>query len=134
MNSSPRRMVTDYFNFVDSENLTSILELMTKDCSFNVETHGVKLKGLNQISTMFERLWYNHEWVKHGQFEWVEGRLHQDIAVRFKVTNKLQDGTLVHKSNCNFFTLQNGLFSTVRVYMAGVNTLNKDDLSLNIHL
>ena len=134
MNSSPRRMVTDYFNFVDSENLTSILELMTKDCSFNVETHGVKLKGLNQISTMFERLWDNHEWVKHDQFEWVEGRLQQDIAVRFKVTNKLHDGTLVHKSNCNFFTLQNGLFSTVRVYMAGVNTLNKDDLSLNIHL
>ena len=134
MNSSPRRMVTDYFNFVDSENLTSILELMTEDCSFNVETHGVKLKGLNQISTMFERLWDNHEWVKHDQFEWVEGRLHQDIAVRFKVTNKLQDGTLVHKSNCNFFTLQNGLFSTVRVYMAGVNTLNKDNLSLNIHL
>ena len=127
MNSSPRRMVTDYFNFVDSENLTSILELMTEDCSFNVETHGVKLKGLKQISTMFERLWDNHEWVKHDQFEWVEGRLQQDIAVRFKVTNKLHDGTLVHKSNCNFFTLQNGLFSTVRVYMAGVNTLNKVD-------
>ena len=125
MNSSPRRMVTDYFNFVDSENLTSILELMTEVCSFNVETHGVKLQGLNQISMMFERLWDNHEWVKHDQFEWVEGRLDQDIAVRFKVTNKLHDGTLVNKSNCNFFTLQNGLFSTVRVYMAGVNTLNK---------
>ena len=127
MNSSPRQMVTDYFHFVDSENLPSILELMAADCSFNVETHGVKLQGLNQISIMFERLWDNHEWVKHDQFEWVEGRLDQDIAVRFQVTNKLYDGTLVNKSNCNFFTLQNGLFSTVRVYMAGANTLNKDD-------
>ena len=125
MNSSPRQMVTDYFHFVDSENLPSLLELMTDECSFSVETHGVKLQGLNQISTMFERLWKNHRWVKHDQFEWVEGRLNQDIAVRFKVTNKLHDGTLVNKSNCNFFTLQNGLFSTVRVYMAGVNTLNK---------
>ena len=127
MNSSPRQMVTDYFHFVDSENLSSILELMAEDCSFNVETHGVKLQGLNQMSTMFQRLWDNHEWVKHYQFEWVEGRLDQDIAVRFQVTNKLHDGTLVTKSNCNFFTLQNGLFSTVRVYMAGLNTLNKDD-------
>ena len=127
MNSSPRQMVVDYFNFVDSENLPSILELMAEDCSFNVETHGVKLQGINQISTMFERLWSNHEWVKHEKFEWVEGGLDQDIAVRFKVTNKLHDGTLVNKSNCNFFTLQNGLFSVVRVYMAGVNTLYKDD-------
>ena len=127
MNSSPRQMVTAYFHFVDSENLPSILELMAEDCSFNVETHGVKLRGLNQISTMFQRLWDNHEWVKHYQFEWVEGRLDQDIAVRFRVTNKLHDGRQVNKSNCNFFTLQNGLFSTVRVYMAGVNTLNKDD-------
>ena len=127
MNSSPRQMVIDYFNFVDSENLPSILELMAEDCLFNVETHGVKLQGINQISTMFERLWSNHEWVKHDKFEWVEGSLDQDIAVRFKVTNKLHDGTLVNKSNCNFFTLQNGLFSTVRVYMAGVNTLYKDD-------
>ena len=127
MNSSPRQMVTDYFHFVDSENLSSILELMAEDCSFNVETHGVKLQGLNQISTMFQRLWDNHEWVKHYQFEWVEGRLDQDIAVRFQVTNKLHNGTLVNKSNCNFFTLQSGLFSTVRVYMAGLNTLNKDD-------
>ena len=127
MNSSPRQMVTDYFHFVDSKNLTSILELMTVDCSFYVETHGVKLQGLNQISMMFQRLWNKHAWVKHDQFQWVEGRLDQDIAVRFKVTNKLHDGTLVNKSNCNFFTLENGLFSTVRVYMAGLNTLNKDD-------
>ena len=127
MNSSPRQTVTDYFHFVDSKNLPSILELMAEDCSFNVETHGVKLQGLKQISAMFQRLWDNHEWVKHYQFEWVEGRLNQDIAVRFQVTNKLHDGTLVNKSNCNFFTLQNGLFSIVRVYMAGVNTLNKDD-------
>ena len=115
------------FSFVDTENLSSILNLMTEDCSFNVETHGITLQGFDEIRIMFERLWDNHEWVKHDQFEWVEGRLDQDIAVRFRVTNKLHDGTLVNKSNCNFFTLRNGLFSTVRVYMAGANTLNVKD-------
>ena len=123
----PRDMVTDYFHFVDTENLSSILKLMTEDCLFNIETHGIKFQGFNEISAMFERLWENHEWVKHDQFEWVEGSLDQDIAVRFRVTNKLHDGTLVNKSNCNFVTLRNGLFSVMRVYMAGENTLNTDD-------
>ena len=100
---------------------------MTVDCSFYVETHGVKLQGLNQVSTMLQRLWDKHAWVKYDQSQWVEGRLDQDIAVRFNVTNKLQDGTLVNKFNCNLFTLENGLFSTVRVYMVGLNTLNKVD-------
>ena len=127
MNVSPREMVTDYFHFVDTENLSSILNLMTEDCSFNVETHGITLQGFDEISVMFKRLWDNHEWVKHDQFKWVEGRLDQDIAVRFRVTNKLHDGTLVNKSNRNFFTLRNGLFSAVRVYMAGANTLNLYD-------
>ena len=123
----PRDMVTDYFHFVDTENLSSILKLMTEDCLFNIETHGIKFQGFNEISAMFEKLWENHEWVKHDQFEWVEGRLDQDIAVRFRVTNKLHDGTLVNKSNCNFVTLRNGLFSVMDVYMAGENTLNTDN-------
>lgn len=32
-------------------------------------------------------------------------------------------GNLVHKSNCNFFTVKDDLFSEVRVYMSGENTL-----------
>ena len=124
MDLSPKEMVADYFHFVDTENLSSILNLMTEDFSFTIETHGITLPGFEEISVMFKRLWDNYEWVKHDQFEWVEGRLDQDIAVRFRVTNKLHDGTLVNKSNCNFFTLRNGLFSAVRVYLAGANTLN----------
>ena len=110
MNSSPRQMLTDYFHFEYSESLTSILQLMTVDCSFYVETHGVKLQGLNQVSTMLQRLWDKHAWVKYDQSQWVEGRLDQDIAVRFNATNKLQDGTLVNKSNCNFFPWKTACF------------------------
>ena len=124
MDLSPKEMVADYFHFVDTENLSSILNLMTEDFSFTIEMHGITLPGFEEISVMFKRLWDNYEWVKHDQFEWVEGRLDQDIAVRFRVTNKLHDGTLVNKSNCNFFNLRNSLFSAVRVYLAGANTLN----------
>ena len=55
MSLSPKEMVTDYFHFVDTENLSSILNLMTEDCSFNVETHGIMLQGFDEISVMFKR-------------------------------------------------------------------------------
>ncbi|MDB2452186.1 hypothetical protein N9X02_00630 [Planktomarina temperata] len=99
----------------------------TSDCLFTVETHGIKLTGSEEISSMFRRLWANHQWVKHDQFCWVEEASSEDIAVRFRVTNKLNGGGIVNKSNCNFFTVRDGLFSEIRVYMAGENTLNKDD-------
>jgi len=120
-------MVIDYFHSVDTEDLGSILKLLTRDCVFTVETHGVRLTGDEEISAMLERLWGHHQWVKHDQFHFVEETSGNDIAVRFRVTNKLKNGELVNKSNCNFFTIQDGLFTEIRVYMAGENTLNKDD-------
>ena len=76
---------------------------------------------------MFRRLWARHQWVKHDQFHFVEEASGNDIAVRFRVKNKLSDGGIVNKSNCNFFTVRDGLFSKIRVYMAGDNTLNTHD-------
>ena len=127
MSSPLKQLVTDYFTFVDTEDLPSILQLMTPECVFTVETHGVKLSSHEEISAMFHRLWDNHQWVKHDQFNWVEGATDDDIAVRFRVTNKLKNGEIVNKSNCNFFTMKQGLFSEIRVYMAGENTLNSRD-------
>ena len=127
MGSSLKQKVTDYFHFVDTEDLEAILKLITSDCLFTVETHGIKLTGSEEISSMFRRLWANHQWVKHDQFNWVGGATDDNIAVRFMVTNKLNNGEIVNKSNCNFFTVKQGLFSEIRVYMAGENTLNSDD-------
>ena len=127
MSSPIKQLVIDYFSFVDNEDLPSILQLMSPECVFNVETHCVKLSSRAEISTMFRRLWDNHQWVKHDQFNWVEGSEGDDIAVRFRVTNKLNNGKIVNKSNCNFFTMEQGLFSEIRVYMAGENTLNSHD-------
>lgn len=118
---TPYDLVLKYFRGVDDENIKMIFETMTEDCAFSVETHGVKLQGRDEIHGIFDRLWANHEWVRHDQFHFVESN--HDIAVRFQVTNKTPDGGLVYKSNCNFFTIRDGLFSEIRVYMTGENTL-----------
>ena len=126
MDSELKDRVIDYFRGVDTQDIQLILSTLTSDCYFAVETHGVSMHGSKAISQMFERLWANHQWVKHDQFEWVICKSEEAIAVRFQVTNKLLDGQLVHKSNCNFFNCTQGLFSEVRVYMAGKNTLDQN--------
>ena len=126
MASELKYKVIDYFKGVDTQDIQLILSTLTSDCYFSVETHGVSMRGSKAISQMFERLWANHEWVKHDQFEWVICKSKEAIAVRFQVTNKLLNGLLVHKSNCNFFNCKQGLFSEVRVYMAGKNTLDQN--------
>ena len=101
---------------------------MTPECVLTVETHDVKMSRHAEISAMFRRLWDNHQWVKHDQFNSVEeGSTSDNIAVCFMVTNKLNNGEIINKSNCNFFTVKQGLFSEIRVYMAGENTLNSHD-------
>ena len=123
--SELRDLVTTYFKGVDEENLDLILRTLHPDCVFSVETHNVCLTGHTEITNMFLRLWSNHASVLHDQFHFVEGGAGREIAVRFQVTNKYRDGTFVHKSNCNFFTVHEGRFDSVRVYMSGENTLNK---------
>ena len=126
MVSELKDRVIDYFRGVDTQDIQLILSTLTSDCYFSVETHGVRMHGSKAISQMFERLWANHQWVKHDQFEWVICKSEEAIAVRFQVTNKLLDGNLIHKSNCNFFNCKKGMFSEVRVYMSGENTLKND--------
>ena len=120
------KLVLDYFKGVDEENIDAILETLTEDCVFSIETHGIKLVGHKEIISMFKRLWKNHKSVEHKEFYFVKDPIGNQIAVRFQVKNVLRDDQIVSKSNCNFFTLKDGIFSEVRVYMAGENTLNKE--------
>ena len=123
--SDLQNLVLTYFRGVDEQDIDSIFGTLSKDCVFSVETHGVKLHGHDEIRGMFDRLWSHHQAVRHDQFHFVDAGNDADIAVRFHVTNTLHDGSLVHKSNCNFFTADNGRFTEVRVYMAGENTLDR---------
>ena len=120
-------LVLDYFKGVDEENIDAILITLTEDCVFSIETHGIKLVGHKEIISMFKRLWKNHKSVEHKEFYFVKDPIGNQIAVRFQVKNVLRDDQIVSKSNCNFFTLKDGVFSEVRVYMAGENTLNKEN-------
>ena len=120
-------LVLQYFKGVDEEDISAILTTLTKDCVFSIETHKIKLVGHEEITRMFKRLWKNHKSVEHKEFYFVNDSMSNQIAVRFQVKNVLLNGQFVLKSNCNFFTLRDGLFSEVRVYMAGENTLNKED-------
>ena len=119
-----RSMVVSYFHGVDHGDLPLLLSTLSPHCVFSIETHNIKLIGHEAITGMFHRLWSNHKWVRHDQFSFVENVESDAVAVRFRVTNQLHDGQLVHKSNCNFFTSEGGKFNEVRVYMAGENTLD----------
>ena len=120
-------LVLQYFKGVDEEDIDAILKTLTEDCVFSIETHRIKLVGHEEITSMFKRLWKNHKSVEHKEFNFVKDHTSNQVAVRFQVKNDLLNGQFIFKSNCNFFTLRDGLFSEVRVYMAGENTLNKED-------
>jgi len=120
-------LVLKYFKGVDEENISSVLDTLTEDCVFSIETHGIKLVGHDEITSMFKRLWKNHASVEHKDFYFVKDAVKNQVAVRFQVINILHNNQIISKSNCNFFTLKDGIFSEVRVYMAGENTLNKEN-------
>ena len=125
--TSPEKLVLKYFKGVDEENISSVLDTLTEDCVFSIETHGIKLVGHDEITSMFKRLWKNHASVEHKDFYFVKDAMKNQVAVRFQVINILHNDQIISKSNCNFFTLKDGIFSEVRVYMAGENTLNKEN-------
>ena len=120
-------LVKRYFAAVDGEDLAGVLATLTEDCRFTVETHGVALTGHDEIRGMFKRLWRNHHAVLHDRFSFVADPTGGHIAVQFRVVNTLDSGALVTKSNCNFFTVRDSLFTHIAVYMAGENTLDKAD-------
>ncbi len=120
-------LVRQYFRGVDGEDLEGIFQTLNDDCDFTVETHQIHLQGRDQIATMFNRLWANHEAVRHDRFNFVCDPERNQVAVQFRVTNTLKTGQQVFKSNCNFFELDDGKFCRVNVYMAGENTLNLPD-------
>ena len=120
-------LVLKYFKGVDEENISSVLDTLTEDCVFSIETHGIKLVGHDEITSMFKRLWKNHSSVEHKDFYFVKDAMKNQVAVRFQVINILHNDQIISKSNCNFFTIKDGIFSEVRVYMAGENTLNKEN-------
>ena len=117
-------LVKRYFAGVDDEDFASVSATLAENCIFTVETHGVRLQGHAEIEGMLTRLWGNHAAVRHQDFVFVPAPGDGRIAVSFAVVNTHHDGSVTHKSNCNFFEFADGRFTRVAVYMAGENTLN----------
>lgn len=118
-------LVERYFGAVDGEDFDTLRAVLTEDCVFSVETHGVELHGIDAIDGMFQKLWADHKAVQHKDFTHVPDESAGRIASRFTVVNTEHDGSLTYKSNCNFFEARDGRFVSVAVYMAGANTLEK---------
>lgn len=118
-------LVEKYFGAVDGEDFGVLTDVLTADCVFSVETHGIELTGIDAIEGMFRKLWDDHKAVQHKDFTHVPDEQGGRIASQFTVVNTEHDGSLTYKSNCNFFEVRGTQFSKVAVYMAGANTLHE---------
>ena len=114
-----------YFAAVDSMNVDRVLEFFHPDAVFLVPTFDARHSGRDRaIRTMFERLYSRYDRVWHGGFRHVVDAESGLIASRFRVENTAHDGQLMSKSNCNFFSVRDGRFDEVAVYMSGDNSLD----------
>lgn len=119
-------LVERYFGAVDGEDFDTLRAVLTEDCVFSVETHGVELHGIEAIDGMFQKLWADHASVQHKDFTHVPDTDGGRVASQFTVVNTEHDGSLTYKSNCNFFAIDGDRFNRVAVYMAGPNTLEEN--------
>ncbi len=117
-------LVERYFGRVDAKDIAGTLELFAPDAVFRIETAGLQYTGRDvELRGMFERLFTRYAGVWHGDFQHVVDAPAQRIASQFRVVNTGHDGLVHHKNNCNFFTVRDGLFHRVSVYMTGENSL-----------
>jgi ketosteroid isomerase-like protein len=117
--------VETYFAAVDRKDMEGTIACFSPLASFAIANHGVRYEGKEvQIRGMFERLNERYVSVWHGDFTHTVDVAAQRIASRFRVENTTHQGEKLVKNNCNFFEVQDGLFTAVYVYMSGENSLN----------
>ncbi|MFM7342518.1 MAG: nuclear transport factor 2 family protein [Betaproteobacteria bacterium] len=117
-------LVERYFAAVDRKDVTATLACFGPQALFGIANHGVSYQGRDtELRGMFERLHERYARVWHGDFDHVLDVPRQRAASRFRVENTTHAGELLHKNNCNFFLVQDGLFAQVWVYMSGDNSL-----------
>jgi ketosteroid isomerase-like protein len=117
-------LVERYFAAVDEMNMQATLACFVPDARFVIANHEVQYQGRDTgLRGMFERLHDRYASVWHGDFDHVIDVPRQRVASRFRVENTTHAGEKLHKNNCNFFVLREGLFAQVYVYMSGDNSL-----------
>ena len=117
-------LVERYFAAVDRMDVAATLACFAPHARFGIANHGVLYQGRDgELRGMYERLNARYARVWHGDFDHVIDVPRQRVASRFRVENTTHAGDLLHKNNCNFFEVQDGLFVQVFVYMSGENSL-----------
>ena len=113
-----------YFAAVDRMDVAATLACFAPDACFTIATYSNVYKGRDtEIAGMFNRHNGRYAKVWHGDFDDVTDVPKQRIASRFRVENITHEGQKMVKNNCNFFRVQDGLFTEVFVYMSGDNSL-----------
>lgn len=122
--SELQALVERYFSAVDRGDMAATLACFASQARFAIANHGVYYQGRDtEVRGMYERLAARYARVWHGDFDHVVDVPNQRVASRFRVENTTHAGELLHKNNCNFFEIQDGLFVQVFVYMSGQNSL-----------
>ena len=113
-----------YFAAVDRMDVVATLACFAPDACFTIATYSNVYQGRDtEIAGMFKRLNGRYAKVWHGDFDHVTDVPAQRIASRFRVENITHESQKLVKNNCNFFLVQDGLFTEVFVYMSGDNSL-----------
>lgn len=113
-----------YFAAVDRQDLEATLAFIAPDCVFRIETAQLDHLGRDDgIKRMFETFFAKWDKIWHGNFRHVADTANGRIATQFDARNSNDDGYAVDKHNCNFFTVKDGKFHRISVYMSGENTL-----------
>lgn len=117
-------LVETYFAAIDAQDRAALAETMTADCTLTIETHGVERQGREAVIAIFEARWGSGTSVRHHGFIHTPAPEAGRIASQFTVTYTHADGSTEEKSNANVFTVKDGRFSRIAVYMAGANTIS----------
>ncbi len=113
-----------YFAAVDRKDVAATLACFAPTARFTIATYATTYEGRDgAIANMFKRLNERYAQVWHGDFDHLCDVPGQRIASRFRVENITHESQKLVKNNCNFFHLQDGLFTEVFVYMSGDNSL-----------
>lgn len=115
-------VVDKYFANVDKKEHQAVLDCFAPDSVLRIATADVEHTGLDGLGRMFTDFMSTPS-IYHGDFTHIVDVEAQTIASQFVAINTYDDGSRVEMRNCNFFAVENGLFTKVTIYMSDENPL-----------
>ena len=111
-----------YFTALDARDPDALAETLAETCVLSIETHGLSYDGRTAIRRLFATRWQGDLHAVHHDFTHSPSQSTGRITSQFTVTYS-GPGASEPKSNCNVFTVADGLITRIAVYMSGANTI-----------